>query len=191
MSFLWVLSSLASACLWGLPRWLSGKESTYQSRRNKKCEFDPWVGKIPWRRKWQPTSVFLPGKFHAQRSIAGYSSCLHRVKIRLSNWYTHTHLLLNFVFENFMFLGSKNNYLIESDILRRPTEPSFPQEEVLNFRFGAWCLVCNRFSSEERKERKSKRLAQRNSRKLIWVQSSRKRFLRRWPKHISPNITRA
>ena len=103
----------------------------------------------------------------------------------------HTHLLLNFVFENFMFLGSENNYLIESDILRRPTEPSFPQEEVLNFRFGAWCLVCNRFSSEERKERKSKRLAQRNSRKLIWVQSSRKRFLRRWPKHISPNITRA
>ena len=34
----------------------------------------PWVGKIPWRRKWQPTLVFLPGKFHGQRSLAGYSS---------------------------------------------------------------------------------------------------------------------
>ena len=35
--------------------------------------FDPWVGKIPWRRKWQPTQVFLPGKSHEQRSLAGYS----------------------------------------------------------------------------------------------------------------------
>ena len=36
--------------------------------------FDPWVGKIPWRRNWQPTPVFLPGEFHRQRSLAGYSS---------------------------------------------------------------------------------------------------------------------
>ena len=35
----------------------------------------PWVGKIPWRRERQPTPVFLPGKFHGQRSLAGYSSC--------------------------------------------------------------------------------------------------------------------
>ena len=35
--------------------------------------FKPCVGKIPWRRKWQPTPVFLPGKFHGQRSLAGYS----------------------------------------------------------------------------------------------------------------------
>ena len=34
---------------------------------------DPWVGKIPWRRKWQPTLVYLPGEFHGQRSLAGYS----------------------------------------------------------------------------------------------------------------------
>ena len=33
----------------------------------------PWVGKIPWRRKWQPTLVFLPGKFHGQRSLASYN----------------------------------------------------------------------------------------------------------------------
>ena len=36
--------------------------------------FNPWVGKIPWSRKWQPTPVFLPGKFHGQRSLAGYSA---------------------------------------------------------------------------------------------------------------------
>ena len=53
-----------------LPRWLSGKESAYQCRR---CEFDPWVRKIPWRRKWQPTLVFLPGKSHGQRSLVAYS----------------------------------------------------------------------------------------------------------------------
>ena len=35
--------------------------------------FDPWVGKIPWRRKWQPTPVLLPGKSHGQRSLAGCS----------------------------------------------------------------------------------------------------------------------
>ena len=35
--------------------------------------FDPWDEKIPWRRKWQPTPVFLPGKSHGQRSLVGYS----------------------------------------------------------------------------------------------------------------------
>jgi len=35
--------------------------------------FNPWVRKIPWKRKWQPTPVFLPGQFHEQRSMAGYS----------------------------------------------------------------------------------------------------------------------
>ena len=44
------------------PRWHSGKESTYQCRRCKRCRFCYWVRKIPWRRKWQPTPVFLPGK---------------------------------------------------------------------------------------------------------------------------------
>ena len=36
--------------------------------------FDLWVGKIPWRREWLPTPVFLPGKSHRERSLAGYSS---------------------------------------------------------------------------------------------------------------------
>ena len=56
-----------------LPRWLSGKESTCQCRRPRRWGFDPWVRKIPWRRKWQPTPVFLPGKFHGQSCRAGYS----------------------------------------------------------------------------------------------------------------------
>ena len=40
----------------------------------QRCSFDCWVGKIPWRRKWQPTPVFLPGKSHGQRSLVGYST---------------------------------------------------------------------------------------------------------------------
>jgi len=35
--------------------------------------FDPWVGKIPWKREWLPTPVFLPGEFHGQRSLVGYN----------------------------------------------------------------------------------------------------------------------
>ena len=50
-----------------------GKESACQCRRHKRCGFDPWVRKIPWRRKWQPTPVSLPGKSHRQKSLAGYS----------------------------------------------------------------------------------------------------------------------
>ena len=40
---------------------------------DKRCRFDSWVGKIPWRREWQTTLVFLPGKSHRQRSLAVYS----------------------------------------------------------------------------------------------------------------------
>ena len=51
----------------------SGKEPLFQCRRCKRCGFYPWVGKIPWRRKWQPAVVFLPGESHGQRSLVGYS----------------------------------------------------------------------------------------------------------------------
>ena len=41
-------------------------------------QFDPWVRKIPWRRAWQPTPVFLPGESHGQRSLVGYSPWGHK-----------------------------------------------------------------------------------------------------------------
>ena len=59
--------------LCGLPTQLSGKESACQGRRFRRHRFNPWVRKIPWRRKWQPTPVFLPGESHGQRSLAAYS----------------------------------------------------------------------------------------------------------------------
>ena len=58
----------------GLPRWHSGREPTCQSRRHKKCGFNPWVKEIPWRKKWQPTWIFLPVKSHGWESMADYSS---------------------------------------------------------------------------------------------------------------------
>ena len=61
----------------GLPLWLSGEESTCQCRR---CGFDPWVGKIPWRRKWQPSPVFKPGESHGQRRLAYTVHELQRIE---------------------------------------------------------------------------------------------------------------
>ena len=50
--------------------------------------FNPWVRKIPWRRKWQPTPVFLPGKFHGRRSLAGYNSMWGRKESDMTEQWT-------------------------------------------------------------------------------------------------------
>ena len=55
-----------------------GKESACQCRRCRRQGFSPWVGKIPWRREWLPTPVFMPGEFHGQRSLLGYSPQGHK-----------------------------------------------------------------------------------------------------------------
>ena len=79
-------------------RWASlvaQQERIYlQCRRCRRCGFDPWVGKIPWRREWQPTPVFLPGEFHGQRSLPGYSlwGCKESAMTEeISVWCMHTH----------------------------------------------------------------------------------------------------
>ena len=61
------------------------KELACQYRRHRSCGFDLWVRKIPWRRKWQPTPVFLPGKSHGQKSLAGYSPWDHKGLTWLTN----------------------------------------------------------------------------------------------------------
>ena len=55
--------------LWGFSGGARGKEPACQCRRHKRLRFDPWVEKFPWSRKWHSTLVFLPGKFHEQRSL--------------------------------------------------------------------------------------------------------------------------
>ena len=62
--------------LW-LPWWLSGKEPACQFRGHKRCGFNPWIGKTPWRRAWQ-LPVFFCRESHAQRSLAGYGPSGHK-----------------------------------------------------------------------------------------------------------------
>ena len=77
----WVAKSRTRLSDWTELNWMhvlgflggaSGKEPSCQCRRGKKHGFYPWVGKIPWKRAWQPTLVFLPGESHGQRSLVGY-----------------------------------------------------------------------------------------------------------------------
>ena len=78
----------------GFPGGASGKESAYQCRRHKRLEFDPWVWKIPWSRKWQPAPVFLPGKFHG---LGAWWATVHGATkscTRLSDW-AHTYINMN------------------------------------------------------------------------------------------------
>ena len=56
--------------------------------------FHPWFRKIPWRRKWPPIPVFLPGKSHGQRSLVGYSSWGHSELDTTERLSMHTYFLL-------------------------------------------------------------------------------------------------
>ena len=81
-------------CRWplevGFPGGASRQELACQCRRCKRRVFDPRVKKIPWRRAWQPTPVFLPGEFYGQRSLAGYSlwGCKESELCDLADMYT-------------------------------------------------------------------------------------------------------
>ena len=97
-----------------LPRWLSGEESTWQCRRHG---LDPWVGKIPWRRKWQPAPVFLPGKSHGQRSLGGYSPWGHKESDMTERLSTHPPLLCS------------NQHLMPSTHLLQPPCPQSPHKK--------------------------------------------------------------
>ena len=66
--------------LWlrSFPDGSAGKESPCSAKRHRRCRFDPLVRKIPWRRKWQPTLVFLPGESHGWWSLMGYHLWNHK-----------------------------------------------------------------------------------------------------------------
>ena len=61
----------------------------------RKPGFDPWIRKIPWRREQLPTSVFLPGEFHGQRSLAGYRPW-GRKESDTTEWPAHTFLICEY-----------------------------------------------------------------------------------------------
>ena len=110
-------------------RWLSGKESTYQYNRHG---FDPWVKKIPWRRKLQPTPVLLPGKSHRQRNLQGYSPWSHRVRRDWATEHAHTwHLTLNRSRNKFLIPPSKPTSSNISTLQPSPVSCSIPNPAIL------------------------------------------------------------
>ena len=65
-----------------------GKESACHCRKHSRLRFDPWVGKIPWKRKWQPSPVFLPAWKTLQRSLRTAVQSVARSRTRLNDWAT-------------------------------------------------------------------------------------------------------
>ena len=78
----------------------SGKESTCQCWGQKTCEFNPWVGKIPWRRAWQLTPVFLPGESMDrgawQATVRGWGGRVTKSQTRLKR--LNMHILISTVY---------------------------------------------------------------------------------------------
>ena len=72
------IEKMLNTCNYCLPRWRSGKESACHCRRHERHRFNPWVGNIPWSRKWHPTPVFLSRKFRGQRLLVVYSPWGHK-----------------------------------------------------------------------------------------------------------------
>ena len=77
---------MVTFCIGGI----RGKEPARQCGRYKRHKSDPWVGKIPWRRAWQPAPVFLPGESHGQRSLAGHSHSVAKSRTSLKRLSTHS-----------------------------------------------------------------------------------------------------
>ena len=98
MCIFWYLFSVTAAfgsdiCLQGFPGGAAVKNPPANTGdKETKTAVQSWVGKIPWRRKWHPTPVFLPGESHGQRSLVGYSPRAVKGPVR-PDWATeHTHL---------------------------------------------------------------------------------------------------
>ena len=98
--------------------WLGGEESPCQCRRQKRRGFDPWFDKIPCGRKWQPTPLFLLGKFHGQGSLVCYNPWVAKSQTWRST-YTHTHTHKNLSWKSlgicFMWHFIANFFMLHID----------------------------------------------------------------------------
>ena len=113
------------------------KEPTCQCMR---CSFDPWVGKIPWRREWKPTPISLPGESHGQRSLVGDSPWGRKewtTTVWLNNW---TCLLTNYE-RNWCFPSGLGPWITSKRVLRAlcsDTEPAAPTVVAAPRGWGVW-----------------------------------------------------
>ena len=94
--------------LHGFPSGTSDKESACQYRRQKRLGFSPWLGKIPWRRKWQPTPVFLPENFYGQEPGGLQSMGSQRVRHDLAT--EHTSKQKKWIYVNIIGIIIQHNY---------------------------------------------------------------------------------
>ena len=104
-----------------LPRGSRGKESACHSRRQMRHEFHPWVRKIPWRRKWQPTLVFLPGKIpwtwsHKKLDMTKHASTqmhtTHFLHVEIIFWLIFKSIYVNKLISNILWLTIKGCLLL-------------------------------------------------------------------------------
>ena len=105
------------------PGGASGKESACHCRRHKRRQFNHWVRKIPWRRKWQPTPAFLPGESLGLRSLLGYSPWGHK-RVRHDLAAKQQKYIVLFLFSLTLKVSFCHSFL---HVLR-----SYPQFESLN-----------------------------------------------------------
>ena len=116
-----------------------GKEPTYQCRKHKRCSFDLWVGKIPWRRAWQPNPAFFPRESHGHRSLVGYSLWGCRVNMIKTTWpssYTATTFTHTLTFMFFLGFLSCTLHSAEKGALRHTVGPC-------GFFYKQWCIYVN------------------------------------------------
>ena len=114
-----------------VPGGASGKEPACQCRRPKRRGFHPWFWKIPWRRAWQPTPVFLPGESHGQRSLVGYSPQGRRESVMTERLSMHIygHMIFNTSAKAKQREGQSFQLMIlgNSDIRRQNNEVGYIQ----------------------------------------------------------------
>ena len=136
-------------CFWA-SQVFSGNESAWKFRR---CGFDRWVSKIPWRRKWQFTPVFLPGKSHGQRSLEGYSPWSSKrarhdfvtkqqkqIPVFIHKYLFH--LFWQFIFSSIQFSHSVMSYSLwphELQHVRLPCPSPIPRAYSHSCPLSQWC----------------------------------------------------
>ena len=127
----------------GFPGGASDKEPTCQSRRCKRHGFDPWVRKIPSRRAWQATPIFLPGESHGQGSLVGYCpwGCKELDTTEATKCSHALNLTISLLFFMFYFVGHK---VCGISALQPGTEPLPPalEGEVLTIGRPGRSLLC-------------------------------------------------
>ena len=128
---------------------------------------DPWVRKISWRRKWQPTPLFLPGKSHGQKSLAGYSP-KSRKESDMTEWLNihHHHAVIKYMLLSYKFLysliwrmgacahfeegGSRKAdkvtaLVLISGVWQDPTPVGVGEASQVGKNPACWCRRCKRF----------------------------------------------